>query len=291
MARRLVTEDAHRPFDLASGPLVRACLLRLDEADHVLVLSQHHINTDAWSNGVLAHEVSNGVTRLFRTACRRRWPSCRSSMPTSRPGSESGSTGETLQKQLSFWKEELKSVPPSLELPTDRPRPPVQTFRGATRTFRLSKHLSESLKELSQREGATLFMTLLAAFQTLLHRYTGQADILVGSPIAGRMRPEVQDLIGFFVNTLVLRADMRGTPRFLRPADDKSAIAALAAYANQDLPFERLVDELESRARPESHAALSGDVRVCRPTRSNRCGCQRSRSVNSRRRSRTRSST
>ena len=243
MARRLVSADVHRPFDLASGSLVRACVIRVDDAQHVLVLSQHHINTDAWSNGVLAHEISTGYEAFSNGL-----PSPLSELSIQYADFAAWQRerleGETLEKQLSFWKEELRGVPPSLELPTDRPRPAVQTFRGATRTFRLSKQLAESLKELSQKESATLFMTLLAAFQTLLHRYTGQPDILVGSPIAGRMRPEVQDLIGFFVNTLVLRADMRGTPRFcdlLRQVRSRS----LAAYANQDLPFERLVDELE----------------------------------------------
>jgi amino acid adenylation domain-containing protein/non-ribosomal peptide synthase protein (TIGR01720 family) len=241
-ARRFVTAEARRPFDLASGPLVRACVIRLDDAQHVLVLSQHHINTDAWSNAVVAHEVSTGYEAFSNGV-----PSPLTELPIQYADFAAWQrewlAGETLEDQLSFWKEELKGAPPALELPTDRPRPAVQTFRGATRTIGLPKHLVDALKDLSHQEGATLFMTLLAAFQTLLHRYTGQPDILVGSPIAGRMRPEVQGLIGFFVNTLVLRADMRGTPRFsdlLKQVRNRS----LAAYANQDLPFERLVDEL-----------------------------------------------
>src|SRR5262249_8933259 len=157
-----IAEDASRPFDLASGPLVRARVLRLDEADHVLVLSQHHVNTDAWSNGVLAHEVSAGY-EAFSNGLPS--PLGELSIPYAdfATWQREWLAGETLEKQLSYWKEELKGVPPSLELPTDRPRPSEQTFRGRTQTFLLSKHLSESVKELSQREGATLFMTLLAA--------------------------------------------------------------------------------------------------------------------------------
>jgi len=243
VARRLVADEARRPFDLAGGPLVRASLLRLDAALHVLILSQHHINTDAWSNDVFAREVSTGYG-AFSNGLPSTLADLSIQYADFATWQREWLERETLDRQLSFWKEELKGVPPSLELPTDRPRLAVQTFRGATKTFGLSKRLLESLKALSQEQGATLFMTLLAAFQTFLHRYTGQLDILVGSPIAGRMRPEVQDLIGLFVNTLVLRADMSGSPRFL---DLLTQIRnrSLAAYANQDVPFERLVDELE----------------------------------------------
>ena len=243
LVRRLVTDEAHRPFDLASGPLVRALLLRLDATDHVLLLSQHHINTDAWSNSVLAHEVSTGFD-AFANGLPSPLAELAIQYADYATWQREWLAGETLRRQVSFWKEELKIVPPPLELPADRPRPAEPTFRGATESFRLSKRVSDALNEVSQREGATVFMTVLAAFQTLLHRYTGQPDILIGSPIAGRMRPEVKELIGFFVNTLVLRADLRGEPRF---SDVLGQVRhrVLDAFTHQDLPFERLVDELE----------------------------------------------
>ncbi|HET9359968.1 MAG TPA: amino acid adenylation domain-containing protein [Vicinamibacterales bacterium] len=243
VAHRLAAEDALRLFDLARGPLVRACVMQLNDLDHVLLLSQHHINTDAWSNDVLVHEVSKAFGAFSNGT-----PSPLAELPIQyadyaawqREWLES----EPARQQLVFWTEEFKAVPPALELPTDRPRPAAQTFHGAARRFRLSRRLAASLRELSGKEGTTLFMTLLAAFQTLLHRYTGQPDILVGSPIAGRTRAEVEGLIGFFVNTLVLRADMRGNPRF---SDVLTQVRhrAVAAYENQDLPFERLVDALD----------------------------------------------
>jgi amino acid adenylation domain-containing protein/non-ribosomal peptide synthase protein (TIGR01720 family) len=243
VVRRLAVEEARRPFDLAHGPLVRACVLQLSDGDHVLLLSQHHINTDAWSNDVLVQEVSISYTAFSNG---RPLPSAELPIQYAdfavwqREWLES----EAARKQLAFWTDEFTIVPPALQLPTDRPRPPAQTFRGAARHFTFSRRLSAAVKELSQKEGATLFMTLLAAFHTLLHRYTGQPDVLVGTPIAGRTRHEVERLIGFFVNTLVLRADMRGTPTFsdvLKQVRDR----AVAAYANQDLPFEKLVDALE----------------------------------------------
>src|SRR5205085_3180491 len=162
--------------------------------------------------------------------------------------------GEALDRQLSYWKERLTGAPPVLELPTDRPRPKVQNFRGATLAVELPPEITEELKALSRGEGVTLYMTLLAAFQTLLHRYTGQDDITVGSPIAGRNRSELEPLIGFFANTLVLRTDLSGDPSF-RELLRRVRGMALGAYAHQDVPFERLVEEL----RPErslSHTPL-----------------------------------
>ena len=149
--------------------------------------------------------------------------------------------GEVLESQLSYWKKQLEGIPAVLNLPTDRPRPAVQSFRGVRQSFELSKELTQRLKALSRKEGVTLFMTLLAAFQALLYRYTGQEDIVVGSPIANRNRTEIEELIGFFVNTLVLRTNFAGDPTF------KELLArvremALGAYAHQDLPFEKLVE-------------------------------------------------
>jgi amino acid adenylation domain-containing protein/non-ribosomal peptide synthase protein (TIGR01720 family) len=243
VAQRLASEDALRPFDLARGPLLRACVMQLDDQDHILLLSQHHINTDAWSNDVLVHEVTKGYG-AFSSGAPSPLPELPIQYADFAAWQREWLESEAARQQLAFWTEELKGVAPSLELPTDRPRPVAQTFNGAARKFRLSKRLAVSLGELSRKEGTTLFMTLLAAFQTLLHRYTRQPDIVVGSPIAGRTRPEVEELIGFFVNTLVFRADMRGNPRF---SDTLTQLRqrAVAAYANQDLPFETLVDALK----------------------------------------------
>ena len=170
-----------------------------------------------------------------------------------RCGSGSG-CGEVLDRQLSYWKKQLEGIPAVLKLPTDRPRPAVQSYRGARQSIELSEELSQRLKALSRQEGSTLFMTLLASFLTLLHRYTGQDDIVVGSPIAGRNRPEIEGLIGFFVNTLVLRSSFSGKPTF------KELLASvrqstLEAYDHQELPFEKLVEDLNPE-RSLSHSPL-----------------------------------
>src|SRR5438132_7385244 len=162
--------------------------------------------------------------------------------------------GEVLESELAYWQRQLAGAPALLELPTDRPRPAVQTFRGATHSFELSKPLSQALKKLSQREGVTLFMTLLAAFQTLLWRYTGQADLVVGSPIANRTRAEIEGLIGFFVNTLALRTDLSGDPSFHQLLARVRQVA-LGAYAHPDVPFERVVEAVQPE-RSLSHSPL-----------------------------------
>src|ERR1044072_6359471 len=152
--------------------------------------------------------------------------------------------GEVLDEQLDYWRKRLEGMPPVLELPADRPRPQVQTFRGAALPFKLSKELAEQLRALSRREGVTLYMTLLAALQTLLARYTGQEDIAVGTPIANRRHAEIENLIGFFVNTLVLRTDVSGNPTF-RELVQRVRETALGAYTHQDVPFEMLVEVLQ----------------------------------------------
>ena len=153
--------------------------------------------------------------------------------------------GEVLEQQLTYWRQALADLP-VLELPTDRPRPMAASYRGARVSFELGEELTRGLKELGRREGATLFMTLLAAFQVLLYRYSGQEDLAVGVPVAGRSRPELEGLIGFFVNTLVLRADLSGAPSF-QGAPGAGARPGLEAYAHQDLPFEKLVEALAPR--------------------------------------------
>ncbi|HYH79871.1 MAG TPA: amino acid adenylation domain-containing protein, partial [Longimicrobium sp.] len=250
--RRRATEDAVLPFDLTAGPLFRAALLRLGE-DHVLLLSMHHIVSDGWSMGVLFRELS-ALYAAYREG---------RESPLSEPAVQYADyavwqrehlRGEMLERQLSYWRERLAGAPELLELPTDHPRPAVQTFRGALERIELPGELLERLRALGRREGATLYMVVLSAFQVLLSKYGGSEDIVVGSPTAGRTRKEVAGLIGFFVNTLVLRADLGGDPSF-REVLRRVREATLGAYEHQELPFEKLVAELQPE-RSLSHSPL-----------------------------------
>lgn len=240
---QLATEEAQRPFNLTLGPLLRTTLLQLGRAEHVLLFTIHHIVSDGWSVEVLIRE----VVALYEAFCCGK-PSPLPELPIQYADfaiwQRQWLQGEVLAKQLAYWQQQLSHHPPVLQLPTDRPRPLVQSFPGATKSFSLSTRLTNALKVLSQQEEATLFMTLLVAFQTLLYRYTGQEDILVGSPIANRNRFETERLIGFFVNTLVLRTDLSGNPSF-RELLVRVRKIALEAYAHQELPFEKLVAELQ----------------------------------------------
>jgi amino acid adenylation domain-containing protein len=241
-AKELATEEASLPFDLAAGPLLRATLVQLDPEDHVLLLTMHHIVSDGWSLGILYRELSV-LYEAYSKEDQSPLPELPIQYADFALWQKEWLQGGVLEKQLMFWKDHLNGVSP-LELPTDRPRPSVQTFHGATHAIEFPKGLTESLQKLSRKEGATLFMTLLAAFQSLLHRYTGQEDIVVGTPIANRNRAEIEGLIGFFVNTLVMRTDTSGNPVF-RELLKQVKKAALDAYAHQDLPFEKLVEELQ----------------------------------------------
>jgi amino acid adenylation domain-containing protein len=242
-ARRLAIEEVQRPFDLSAGPLLRASLFKLNDRDHVLILNTHHIISDLWSLGVLSQELA-----ALYEAYLEDQPSPLPELPIQYADytlwQRQFLTDETLDRQLAYWKAQLEGAPAVLKLPTDRHRPAVQTFQGAQRSVVLPKELLSSLKALSRTEGATLFMTLLAAFNVLLSRYSGQDDIVVGSPIAGRNRSEVEKLIGLFVNTLVLRTDLAGNPSF-RELLARVRETAMGAYAHQDLPFEKLVEELK----------------------------------------------
>ncbi len=242
-SRRLSTEEARQPFDLEHGPLIRAGLLRLQAEEHVLLLNMHHIISDGWSTGVFVREL-----RALYEAFSQDKPSPLPELPIQYADfavwQREWLAGEVLERQLSYWKGQLTGAPAVIDLPTDRPRPAVQSYRGAHQSMRLSRELTEKLKELSQREGATLFMTLLAAFQTLLMRYTSQEDIVIGSPIAGRNRAETENLIGFFINTLVLRTDLSGDPTF-RELLGRVKELTFGAYEHQDVPFEKLVEELQ----------------------------------------------
>ena len=252
-ARRLATAEAQRPFDLARGPLVRTAVLQLGEEDHILLLAMHHIVSDSWSTGVLFQELSV-LYEAFSTDSPSPLPEPTLQYADFAHWQRQWLQGEILEQQLSYWKQRLGDTLPVLELPSDRPRPTKQTSRGATHSLTLPSSLSESLKALSRQEGVTLFMTLLAAFQTLLYRYTGQDDIVVGAPIVGRNRAEVERLIGFFVNTVVLRTNLAGNPSF-RELLGRVREVALGAYAHQELPFEKLVEELQPE-RDLSHTPL-----------------------------------
>jgi amino acid adenylation domain-containing protein len=250
---RLSNEEAARPFDLSTGPLLRTALI-LQGTDRRLALqTMHHIISDAWSMGVLTSEVG----RLYQAYSEGR-PSPLEELLVQYADyarwQRGWFEGERLERQLSYWKEKLKGAPHALKLPTDRPRPPVKTYRGARRTLRLSEDLSRRLKEISRGRGATLFMTLLAAFKVLLARHSGQEDLLVGVPIAGRTHKEVEGLIGFFVNTLVMRGDLSEGPGFGEFLEQVRE-TALGAYTHQDLPFEKLVEDLQPE-RDRSHSPL-----------------------------------
>jgi hypothetical protein len=242
-ARQHSLQEAQQPFDLTAGPLLRATVLHLDDAEHVLLLTMHHIISDGWSLGVLLHDLGAFYTATVRgqepdlaplalqyadyALWQRRWLQ-----------------GSALAEQLAYWRAQLAGAPPVLALPTDRPRPAMQSYAGATYPVVLPGALVEALRALSRRAGVTVFMTLLAAFQLLLARSTGQQDIVVGTPIAGRTRTETEGLIGFFVNTLVLRTDLAGSPSFVDLLG-RVRETCLGAYAHQDVPFEKLVEELQ----------------------------------------------
>src|SRR5262249_28339284 len=232
---------ALRPFDLGRGPLMRFALLRLEEREYVVLVTLHHIVADGWSVGVLLRE----LVALY-AAYRAGRPSPLRELPVQDADyavrQRQWLRGEALERPLRYWRERRRGAS-ALELPPDRPRPPLPSFRGATHPLVVEGEVYEGLKELSRREGATLFMTLMAGFAVLLHRYTGQADICVGTPVANRTRSEVEGLIGFFVNTLVLRTDLGGSPSFVEVLR-RVREAAREAYAHQDLPFEKLVAEL-----------------------------------------------
>jgi amino acid adenylation domain-containing protein len=241
--RRLCSRVSRRPFDLAHGPLMRMLLLELGDQERVLILAMHHIISDGWSLGVLIREVGE----LYQAFIQGETPRL-AELPIQYADyavwQRTWLQGEVLDRQLEYWEEQLDGAPPMIELPADRPRPAVQNYNGAREKFTLPKALVEELKALSKREGVTLFMTLLAAFDVLLYRYTGQEDVVVGTPVAGRTRRELEGLIGFFVNTLVLRTDLSGNPTF-EELLGRVQETALGAYAHQEVPFERLVEELQ----------------------------------------------
>ncbi|HEY4587604.1 MAG TPA: condensation domain-containing protein, partial [Thermoanaerobaculia bacterium] len=238
----LARELAGRPFDLVRGPLLRCSLLRLGAEEHHLIVALHHIAADGGSLEILARELSE-LYQAFAQGLPSPLPALPVQYADFALWQRRWLAGEVLEAELAWWRERLAGLPPALELPADRPRPARQSFRGGLRHRRLEPGAGADLAALSRRHGATLFMTLAAAFDTLLLRYTGEEDLAVGTPIAGRGGAEIQGLIGFFVNTLVLRTGLGGDPSFAELLRRVRA-TALAAYAHQDLPFEKLVEEL-----------------------------------------------
>ncbi|HSP79874.1 MAG TPA: condensation domain-containing protein, partial [Myxococcaceae bacterium] len=243
--RQRAEEEARRPFDLEKDPPVRAMLLRVAADEHVLLLVLHHIACDGWSLGVMERE----LTALYAAFSRGAVPTL-PALPVQYADhacwQREWLTAEALEAQLEWWKQQLAGGPAALELPTDRPRPPMRSFRGAVLKVPLPSELPGAIRDFSRQENVTPVMTWLAGFQVLLSRYSGQTDLVVGSPISGRNRRELEGLIGFFVNTLALRVEAPGEVRF-RELLGRVREACLGAYAHQELPFEKLVDAL----RPE----------------------------------------
>ena len=242
-AQRLLRQEAGRPFDLAQGPLIRTLLLRLEEFEHILLVNTHHIVTDGWSMGIFQRELS-----VLYEAVIDGQESPLSDLPIQYTDyavwQREWFAGDVYESQLKFWKKQFETLPPVLNLPADHARPAAQAFRGAQHTINISKPLTRDLKRLCQKENVTLFMMLMSVFKVLLHRYTGEEDIVVGTPIAGRQMAETENLIGLFINTLAMRSAVSGELRF-NDLLDRVKQGALGAYAHQDLPFERLVKELQ----------------------------------------------
>jgi hypothetical protein len=235
-ARELARLIALGPFDLARGPLLRIAVLRLDSQDHALVLSMHHIVSDAWSLGLFLGEFAALYT-AFVSGQPSPLPEPRIQLKDFVRWQRRWFGGGRLESETAHWRGRLAGMPAELELPADRPRPAVQSFRGSSWSFRIQGAPFEALRDLASRHGATLFMTLLAVYETLLLRYTGREDMVIGTAVAHRDRPELEGLIGFLVNTLVLRTDLSGDPGFVEGLE-RVKETVLDAHAHQDLPFE-----------------------------------------------------
>ncbi|AKH65701.1 hypothetical protein VY86_01010 [Photorhabdus thracensis] len=243
----LSAQEAETAFDLACGPLIRSSLVQLANDDHVFLLTQHHIVFDGWSVSVLMHELSTLYT-AFLTGQPDPLPPLAIQYPDYAAWQRQWLSAERIQSQSDYWRTKLADAPVLLDLPTDRPRPPEQLFAGNILPISLDAQLTQSLKHLSEQQGVTLFMTLLAAWATVLSRLSGQEDLVIGTPSAGRSRQEVESLIGFFVNTLALRMDLSGAPNVVELLA-RTRQTALAAQEHQDLPFEQVVEIVQPPRR------------------------------------------
>jgi amino acid adenylation domain-containing protein/non-ribosomal peptide synthase protein (TIGR01720 family) len=251
--KQLIIEAAQCPFDLGVGPLLRTTLLWLDEEEYILLVVMHHIVTDEWSMGVFIQELST----LYQAFCVGE-PSPLPELPIQYADfavwQRQRLSESVLKTQLNYWLSQLDGAPELLQLPNDRSRPSVQTYQGTTQSFTINTDLTQKLQTISQESGTTLFMTLLAAFATLLYRYSGESDILIGSPIANRNPSEIESLIGFFLNTLVLRTRFEDSPSFEKLLTQVRE-TTLKAYEHQDVPFEQVVEALQPQ-RSLSHSPL-----------------------------------
>ncbi|HEX8906044.1 MAG TPA: condensation domain-containing protein, partial [Longimicrobiaceae bacterium] len=255
--RRRLAEESARAFDLRAGPLFRAGVLRAGDEEHVLWMAMHHIASDGWSMEILYRELA----ALYATAVRgdeAPLPELPLQYADWAVWQRERLQGDALERELAWWRERLAGAPALLELPADHPRPPMQTYRGAQERFELAPGLAERLEALARGEGATLYMVLLAAFQVLLAKYAGTDDVVAGSPVAGRTHRDVEPLVGFFANLLVLRTDLSGDPSF-REVLRRVRAVALGALDHQEVPFEKLVAELQPE-RTLSHAPLVQSV-------------------------------
>ncbi|HYO57388.1 non-ribosomal peptide synthetase, partial [Archangium sp.] len=243
--QRLAAAEAGRPFDLTRGPLLRITLLRMAEREHVMLLTMHHIVSDGWSMNVLVEDLT-ALYAAFASGRPAQLPALPVQYADYAAWQRHWLRDEALEKQLTYWRRQLAGAPQFLELPTDKPRPAVQSLRGASWFVHLPRELSDAIQSLGQREGVTPFMVLLAALEVVLHRYSGQDDLCVGTPIASRNRVELEGLIGFFANTLVLRTRLSASTSF-RELLSRVREASLGAYTHQDVPFEKLVEELQPR--------------------------------------------
>lgn len=249
--KELIIAEVRRPFDLANGPLVRTTLFRLGPADHVAVLALHHIVYDGWSSGVLIRELAT-LYDAFATGKPSPLPALPVQYADYAVWQRQWLPGEVLNSQLTYWKKQLGGELPQLPPLAKQPRPPVQTFRGGQQSVVLSDSLTGALKSLSHEENVTLFMTLMSAFTVLLYRTSNQTDLIVATGIANRKWVEIESLIGFFVNTLMLRVDLSGSPTF-REVLERVRKVTLDAYAHQDVPLEKLVQELQIKRDPSRH--------------------------------------
>jgi amino acid adenylation domain-containing protein len=247
----LARSEALAPFDLARGPLVRMRLLRLGDSEHVLLATMHHIISDGWSMSVVTRELGALYEAFLAGAGSPLAPLPLQYADYAVWQRERLAGGEAA-RQLGYWREQLAGAPAALELPTDRPRGLAQDFAGAQVRLRVSAEVCAGLEAVARREGATLYMVLLAAYQLVLSRWSGQEEVVVGSPVAGRTHRELEGLVGFFVNNLAMRGDLSGDPTFSELVGRVRA-TALAAYGHQDLPFERLVAELQPVRDPARH--------------------------------------